>query len=132
MVTKIKVIDKLTRKSSGFCSIETKDSLGHTINGFEIDYSGIIELKLEQEYKLVEVSCLGYANQKIDCESMDRFNYLVEMEEMKVGGRVAGDCLVYYIDVLLEFKIDNQSNLMSFERHGRVFKKVQKLSNNEE
>ena len=40
-----------------------------------------------------------------------------------LGGRMKGSCLPEYIDVLLEYEIDDSSDIHSFTKNGIVFKK---------
>lgn len=45
------------------------------------------------------------------------------MEELKPGGRLSEGCLITFHDVLLEYRIQEKSDIKEFERNGIVFKR---------
>lgn len=118
----ISVVDKVNKEPVPFASIGAKNNLGEYVAGEETNIEGEAELKKSDEIEVLEIEFIGYAKQLIDFKANQDFNLIIEMEELKPGGRLSEGCLITFLDVLLEYRIQEKSDIKEFERNGIVFK----------
>lgn len=121
----IAVIDKQTNEPVPFASIGAKNKMGGYVTRNVTNFKGLVELRKNEEIEVVEIESIGYGYPKqiIDYKSHQDYNLLIEMEELKSGGRMSGECLITFLDFLLEYRIQNKSDFDEFERNGIVFMK---------
>ena len=119
----ISVVDKHTKEPVPFASIGAKNKFGAYVSGEETNTEGEAEIVKSEEIEVLEVEFIGYASQLIDYKSYQDYNLTIEMEELKSGGRLSEGCLITFLDVLLEYRIQEKSDIKEFERNGVVFKR---------
>jgi len=117
------LVDKEYDEPILFASVVLKDKLGKIFASLESDMDGIAIIKNNSNIGYVEVSFLGYTKQIFNYDTYFDSNLEIKLEQLKPGGRLSEGCLIDYIDVILEYKVDNPSNITKLERNGVVFKK---------
>ena len=119
----LRIVDKLTNEPLPYASVGAKNKLDNYIEGDDTNLDGFVKLKKNKEIKILEIEYSGYAKQKIDYQKYQNYNLVVKMEQIRSGGRRSEGCLVYFIDVLLEYRINKKSGYDSFERNKIIFRK---------
>jgi len=119
----ISIVDKVNKEPVPFASIRAKNKHGEYVTGEETNIEGKAELTKSDEIEVLEIEFIGYAKLLIDYKANQDYNLTIEMEELKPGGRLSEGCLITFLDVLLEYRIQEKSDIKEFERNGVVFKR---------
>jgi len=119
----ISVVDKVSKEPVPFASIGAKNKHGEYVAGEATNIEGEAELTKSDEIEVLEIEFIGYAKQLIDYKANQDYNLTIEMEELKPGGRLSEGCLITFLDVLLEYRIQEKTDIKEFERNGIVFKR---------
>jgi len=108
-----------------FATVIVKDSLDNIIARTESDIDGISLLFNNEKAKYVEIYQEGSAKNRFNYREYFDFDLDIKLEQLMPGGRMSDGCLLYYIDVVLTYKVNNPSSVSIFERDGIVFKRKQ-------
>ncbi|MFT6338830.1 MAG: hypothetical protein ACJATI_005609 [Halioglobus sp.] len=119
----IHLTDKHSKSPILFASIAFKNKKGEIINGTDTDIDGIAIIKENKDIYKIEISYVGYGKQEFIYDKYIGYDLNIQLEELKPGGRMSGGCLIYYIDVILEYKIDNPSDITKLERNDIIYEK---------
>jgi len=119
----IRLMDKHSKSPIPFASIILKDIKGDIINGMDTNMDGIAIIEEDINIYKVEIKFIGYSKQEFLYNEFDEYDIDVQLEELKLGGRMAGECLIYYTDVILEYEIDNPIEITKLQRNGIVYEK---------
>ena len=119
----ISVADKLSKEPVPFVKIAAKNNKGQYIDGTDSDMEGNAVITKSGEIETLEIQFIGYAKQIVDYKNQQRYNLLVELEELKPGGRMSEGCLITFLDVLLEYRIKNKPHFEEFQKSDIIFKK---------
>ena len=122
---KLTVVSAQSNKPIIRALIIAKNESNLTIYSTDTDFDGIAKIKKDSSIKTLELSYVGFHKHTIDYEKMNRWNIIWKLDELEKGGRMSGACLGEYIDVLLEYKIDNPDSLIEFSNNGNSFKKLE-------
>lgn len=117
----------LTEKDSKspipFVSVAFKDKTGKIINGTNTDIDGIANIKINNDIYIIEIGYIGAFKHEFLYNEYLAYDLNIQLEELKPGGRMSDGCLIDYIDVILEYKIDDPSDFSKLERNGIVYDK---------
>lgn len=119
----IYLTDKHSKSPILFASIALINKKGEVIDGTDTDLDGIAMIKENRDIYKVEISYVGYGKQEFIYAEYINYDLNIQLEEPKPGGRISGGCLIYYIDVILEYEIDNPKEISKFQRNGIVYKR---------
>lgn len=114
---KIKLIDATTRDPIPLALIHLKDSLHHITYATKTDFDGTAVIKKAEDVVYVEVEFIGYPVLEFSYKKLKTNDLVVKMEQPEPGGRLTGSCMIFYLDVLLAYGIDNPQNIQQLTRN---------------
>jgi len=119
----IHLTDKYSKSPILFASIAFINKKGEIVDGTETDLDGIAMIKENRDIYKVVISYVGYGKQEFIYAKYIDYDLNIQLEELKPGGRMSGGCLIYYIDVILEYEIDNPIEITKLLRNGIVYER---------
>lgn len=119
----IHLTDKASNSPILFGTLTFKNHLGEIIDGTESDFDGLVYIKNNKDIHTIEINYVGYLNQVFNYEQYYDYDLNIQLEALKPGGRMSDGCLIYHIDRLLEYSIDEPDNITKLERNGVVYEK---------
>ncbi len=120
----VKTIDARSNQPLIKAALALRDGQGEVIESGITDLSGIAQLPKNADAKSLEIHYIGYATQYIDYSYIVNHDIEIVLDEYKAGGRRSGGCLVTFLDLILEYKIDDSKEIKSLERNGVTFSKI--------
>lgn len=86
------------------------------------DMDGKLRLPISTKVKWIKVEYLGLATILLPFSHIEGYNATIFMEELQMGGRTNGNCVLEFIDVELEYQLNEKKDQL--RRNGfRYFKK---------
>lgn len=119
----VTVINRPNNNPMGFVTIKFKDKFSKLLYGTMTDKNGIAKIVKDEKIQYIEIQCLGYFKLEFNLKKYINQNLTIKLDELKPGGRMQGNCLLEYIDVLVKYEIDDPYNMNSFKHNGIVYKK---------
>jgi len=124
---KLSVVDRLSNEPLLFSTISMIDSLGKNFYGVATDFDGTALVEKNSRIRFLKVDYVGYAHQVIDYEDCLNWDVVVKLEHLRSGkATITEGCYSYFIDVILEYKINDPTDIKQLERNGMVYEKEEK------
>lgn len=120
----ITVIDNPSMKPILFASIAFLNAKGKIIDGVETNLKGEAKIPMSTNYHSLEISYIGYVKVRVDNEKFRNKDFRIEIEEIKRGEGTISGCSFTFLDVILEYKVNQKRDFSSFSRNGVVYKKI--------
>lgn len=123
----IKVQDHGSKEPILLAPIVARDSLGNIVSITETDLDGNAVLKKNGSIYFLEIQYVGYTTTRIIYKPIyEDYNLKILLEELRPGGRMSSGCLIHYIDVILEFKVDDPLNITEITKRDVTFRLEEK------
>lgn len=119
----IYLTDKHSKSPILFGPIVLKNKDNEVVDVTSTDADGRAVVRENREGYKIEIIYLGYGKQEFIYDEYIDYDLNVQLEELKPGGRMSGGCLIYHIDVILEYEIDNPIEFTKLRRNGIVYEK---------
>jgi len=118
---RIYLTDKNHKSPIPFAPITLKDSLGNLVSNADAGIDGLAFIKNNKDIYTVEINYEGYLKQIFFYDKYYEYDLTIKLEDFKPGGRMTNECLIEYLDIILEYQIDNPLQINKLERNGVVY-----------